>query len=75
MVICVFVCCAVETFIVFCAVETLLSVVYGILLSLFLTLLVLAFLIYHRYDMEAIYFEEGVRNSRRHQLESRALDV
>ncbi|KAL6201627.1 hypothetical protein ACLB2K_025340 [Fragaria x ananassa] len=26
------------------------------------------------YDMEAIYFEEGVRNSRRHQLETRALD-
>ncbi|XP_004293731.1 PREDICTED: protein ROOT HAIR DEFECTIVE 3 homolog 2 [Fragaria vesca subsp. vesca] len=26
------------------------------------------------YDMEAIYFDEGVRNSRRHQLETRALD-
>ncbi|KAJ0959827.1 hypothetical protein J5N97_000468 [Dioscorea zingiberensis] len=27
------------------------------------------------YGMEAIYFDEGVRNSRRHQLETRALDV
>ncbi|XP_040369156.1 uncharacterized protein LOC112186080 isoform X1 [Rosa chinensis] len=27
------------------------------------------------YGMEAIYFDEGARNSRAHQLETRALDV
>ncbi|KAH7666188.1 RHD3/Sey1 protein [Dioscorea alata] len=27
------------------------------------------------YDMEAVYFDEGVRNAKRHQLESRALQL
>jgi hypothetical protein len=29
----------------------------------------------HRYDMEAIYFDEGVRSSKRQQLESKLLQV
>ncbi|TQE03460.1 hypothetical protein C1H46_010940 [Malus baccata] len=37
-------------------------------------LYVLISLIHHRYDMEAIYFDEGVRNSKRQLLESKALD-
>ncbi|RXH98751.1 hypothetical protein DVH24_011076 [Malus domestica] len=37
-------------------------------------LYVLISLMHHRYDMEAIYFDEGVRNSKRQLLESKALD-
>lgn len=29
----------------------------------------------HRYDMETIYFDEGVRTTKRQQLNSKALDV
>jgi hypothetical protein len=34
----------------------------------------IAFL-HRRYDMEAIYFDEGVRSSKRQQLESKLLQV
>ncbi|CAN6545850.1 unnamed protein product [Malus baccata var. baccata] len=37
-------------------------------------LYVLISLMHHRYDMEAIYFDERVRNSKRQLLESKALD-
>ena len=38
-------------------------------------LYVLISLMHHRYDMEAIYFDEGVRNSKQQFLESKVLDV
>jgi hypothetical protein len=47
----------------------------GIWKKRFVPFMMILFFFGYRYDMEAIYFDEGVRSSKRQQLESKLLQV